>query len=102
MLLLKGVRVLDVTTVIAAPFAAGLMADFGADVIKVEAPGKGDPFRALGPYHNKLPLRWASMGRNKRAVTLDLRIPEGKEVFLDLVGKCDVLMENFRTGTLDK
>lgn len=99
---LQGVRVLDVSTVIAAPFAAGLMADFGADVIKVEQPDGGDPFRKLGPYHKGEVLRWATMGRNKRCVTLDLRKEEGKAIFLDLAAKCDVLIENFRTGTLDK
>lgn len=102
MSLLKGIRVLDVSTVIAAPFAAGLMADFGADVIKVEQPDGGDPFRKLGPYHNGEVLRWAAMGRNKRCITLDLRKEEGKELFLKLLAKCDVLIENFRTGTLDK
>lgn len=100
--LLKGVRVLDISTVIAAPFAAALMGDFGAEVIKVEMPGKGDPFRALGPYHDKKPMRWASMGRNKKSVTLDLRKPKGKEIFLQLAAQSDVLIENFRTGTLDK
>jgi formyl-CoA transferase len=102
MSLLQGIRVLDVSTVIAAPFAAGLMADFGADVIKVEQPDGGDPFRKLGPYHNGEVLRWAAMGRNKRCITLDLRKAEGKEIFLKLLAKCDVLIENFRTGTLDK
>ncbi|MDR1776827.1 MAG: CoA transferase [Desulfovibrio sp.] len=102
MQLLQGIRVLDMTTVIAAPFAAVLMADFGADVIKIEAPGKGDPFRALGPYCGKEPMRWAAMSRNKRAVTLDLRKDAGKEVFLKLVEKSDALLENFRVGTLDK
>lgn len=100
--LLEGVRVLDVSTVIAAPFAAGLMADFGADVIKVEQPDGGDPFRRLGPYCGNEVLRWACMGRNKRCITLDLRKAEGKKLFLQLVAQCDVLIENFRTGTLDK
>lgn len=99
---LKGIRVLDVTTVIAAPFAAGLMADFGADVIKVELPGSGDPFRKLGPYHKGHALRWATMARNKRCITLDLRQEAGKEVFLQLVAKSDLILENFRTGTLAK
>jgi formyl-CoA transferase len=102
MSLLTGLRVLDVSTVIAAPFAAVLMADFGADVIKIEMPGTGDPFRALGPYHKGEPMRWATMGRNKRCVTLDLRKEKGKELFLSLVGKSDVVIENFRTGTMDK
>lgn len=100
--LLSGIRVLDVSTVIAAPFAAGLMADFGADVIKVEMPDGGDPFRRLGPYHNNEAMRWATMGRNKRCISLDLRKHKGKEIFLSLVGKCDVIIENFRTGTMDK
>ena len=73
MSLLAGIRVLDLSTVIAAPFAAGLMADFGADVIKVEQPEGGDPFRRLGPYHKGEVMRWAAMGRNKRCITLDLR-----------------------------
>ena len=100
--LLQGLRVLDVSTVIAAPFAAGLMADFGADVIKIEQPVGGDSFRQLGPYHNGEVMRWATMGRNKRCVTLDLRQAEGKQLFLQLLAQCDVLIENFRTGTLDK
>lgn len=99
---LKGIRVLDVTTVIAAPFAAGLMADFGADVIKVELPGAGDPFRKLGPYHKGQALRWATMGRNKRCITLDLHRKVGKELFLQLVAKSDLVLENFKTGTLAK
>ena len=102
MSLLAGIRVLDVSTVIAAPFAAGLLADFGADVIKVEMPGSGDPFRALGPYYKGEAMRWAAMGRNKRCITLDLRKEKGKELFLALVEKSDVVIENFRTGTLDK
>lgn len=100
--LLAGIRVLDLSTVIAAPFAAGLMADFGADVIKIEQPDQGDPFRKLGPYCGNEVMRWACMGRNKRCITLDLRKPEGKQMFLQLAAKCDVIIENFRTGTLDK
>ena len=102
MSLLSGVRVLDLSTVIAAPFAAGLMADFGADVIKVEQPDGGDPFRKLGPYHKGEAMRWAAMGRNKRCITLDLRKEKGKKLCLDLIAKCYVVIENFRTGTLDK
>ncbi len=102
MALLDGIRVLETSTVIAAPFCAAMMADFGADVIKVEMPDGGDPFRRLGPYHKGQPMRWAAMGRNKRCVTLDLRKEAGKEIFLGLAGKSDVLIENFRTGTMDK
>lgn len=102
MTLFQGLRVLDVTTVIAGPFAAGLFADFGADVIKIEMPKGGDPFRKLGPYFNNESIRWPSMGRNKRCITLDLRKEEGKEIFLKMISKADLLLENFRTGTLDK
>jgi formyl-CoA transferase len=91
-----------VTTVIAAPFAAGLLADFGAEVIKIEMPEKGDPFRGLGPYHKGKGVRWAAMSRNKKCITLDLHYKEGKNLFLDLVAKSDVIIENFRVGTLDK
>jgi len=99
---LKGIRVLDVSTVIASPFAAGLFADFGAEVIKIEIPKKGDPFRGLGPYHKGEGVRWATMGRNKKSFTLDLHFSEGKKIFLDLVAKSDIIFENFRVGTLDK
>jgi len=99
---LQNIRVIDCSTVIAAPFAAGLLADFGAEVIKVEMPGKGDPLRTLGPYYNGEGTRWATFGRNKKCITLDLHFEEGKELFLELVKKSDVLIENFRTGTLDK
>lgn len=99
---LKGIRAIDVSTVIASPFAAGLFADFGAEVIKVEIPKKGDPFRGLGPYHKGEGVRWSCMGRNKKSLTLDLHYEEGKKIFLELVAKSDVIFENFRTGTLDK
>jgi formyl-CoA transferase len=102
MSLLNNVRVLEVSTVIAAPFAAGLMADFGAEVIKIEMPGKGDPFRGLGPYKDGKGIRWSSMGRNKKCISLDLHFEEGKKVFLEMVAKSDLIIENFRVGTLDK
>ena len=99
---LEGIRVLDIATVIAAPFAAGLLADFGAEVIKVEMPGRGDAFRAMGPLKDGVSVRWPSMGRNKKTVTLDFHYEEGKELFMKLVAKSDVVIENFKTGTLDK
>lgn len=102
MSLLNGLRILDTSTVIAAPFCTSLLADFGADVIKVEMPGTGDPSRAMGPFAEGQSLVWPGLGRNKRSVTLDLRKPEGKEIFLQLIAKSDVLIENFRVGTLDK
>ena len=100
---LAGVRVLDIATFIAAPFAATVMADFGADVIKIEVPGEGDPLRRFGtPVDGGDTLVWLSEARNKRYVTLDLRTPEGAAVFLRLVAKADVVTENFRPGTLEK
>lgn len=99
---LQGVRVLDISTVIAGPFGAGILADFGAEVIKVEMPGRGDAFRAMGPLKDGVSIRWPSMGRNKKSVTLDFHYEEGKKLFLELVAKSDVIIENFRTGTLEK
>lgn len=99
---LEGVRIIDAANVLAGPFGASLLGDFGADVIKVEMPGVGDSFRGMGPFHNNESLRWPCLARNKRCVTMDLRQPEGKELFLSLIAKSDVLIENFRTGTLDK
>lgn len=99
---LEGIRVLDIATVIAAPWAAGLMADFGAEVIKIEMPGRGDAFRAMGPLKDGVSIRWPAMGRNKKSVTLDFHSEQGKKLFLELVAKSDVVIENFKTGTLDK
>lgn len=100
---LAGVRVLDIATFVAAPFAATVMADFGADVIKIEAPGQGDPLRKFGtPIDGADTLVWLSEARNKRYMTLDLRTPEGADIFLRLVAQADVVMENFRPGTLEK
>lgn len=99
---LGGIRVLDIATVIAAPWAAGLMADFGAEVIKIEMPGRGDAFRAMGPLKDGVSIRWPAMGRNKKSITLDFHKEEGKKLFLELVAKSDVVIENFKTGTLDK
>lgn len=99
---LNGVRVLDVGTMIAAPYGAALLADFGADVVKVEMPGSGDSSRNLAPHFNGESLRWPSFSRNKRCITLDLKSDTGRDVFLKLVEKSDMIMENFRPGTLDR
>lgn len=99
---LEGIRILDIATVIAAPWGAGLLADLGAEVIKVEMPGRGDAFRAMGPLKDGISTRWPCMGRNKKTVTLDFHYEEGKKLFLELVKKSDVVFENFKTGTLDK
>jgi len=98
---LSGLRVVDLSTVVAGPFAACLLGDYGADVIKVEMPGVGDALRALAPHKNGVPLWWKVTNRNKRGVTLDLRVPEGRDALARLVAGCDVLVENFRPGTLD-
>jgi len=99
---LAGLRVLDISNVIAGPFAAALLGDFGADVLKVELPGGGDPLRALPPHKDGKPLLWKAVNRNKRAVTLDLRKAEGQALFLRLLPRFDVLIENYRPGTLDR
>jgi succinyl-CoA:(S)-malate CoA-transferase subunit B len=100
---LEGIRVLDVATFIASPFCATLLAEFGADVIKLELPGTGDPVRKFGsPSECDERLVWLSESRNKRCVTLDLRKAEGAELFKQLVAKSDVVCENFQPGTLEK
>lgn len=98
---LAGIRILDAGTRIAAPFAATLLADFGAEVIKVELPGTGDFMRTIGPFADGYSLWWAVEGRNKKSITLDLRKPRGQEIFRDLVRHADVVVENFQPGTLE-
>ncbi len=100
---LSGIRVLDLATFIAAPFAASTLGEFGAEVIKVERPDGGDPWRRYGtPKDGGDTLAWKSEARNKCSVTLNLRAPEGVEIIKKLVAQSDVLCENFRPGTLEK
>ena len=100
---LHGVRVLDIATFLAAPFSGTVLADFGADVIKIEQPGTGDPLRKFGTDSGcGDTMVWLSEARNKRFITLDLRVPEGREAFLGLVAVSDVVLENFRPGTMEK
>ena len=100
---LAGMRVIDMATVIAAPFCATVLGEFGADVLKVEHPDGGDALRRFGtPSERGDTLTWLSEGRNKRSLTLDLRQKEGVEIFKGLVAQSDVVCENFRTGTLEK
>ena len=99
---LAGLRIVDVSTVVAGPLAATLLADLGADVIKVEMPGQGDALRALAPHKNDVSLWWKVGNRNKRGVTLDLRKPEGRKLLGRMIPHQDVLVENFRPGTLDR
>ena len=101
---LSGIRVIDLSTFIAGPYTASILGEFGADVIKVERPGDGDPMRQFGtPTERKdSSLAWLSEGRNKKSVTLDLKQSEGQDLFRNLVEKSDVICENFRPGTLEK
>src|SRR5690606_3133340 len=99
---LDDVRVLDVATLFAGPTAATVLGDFGADVIKVEHPSKPDPARTHGLSKDGVGLWWPMLARNKRTLTLDLSQHEGQEVFLRLVAEADVVIENFRPGTLER
>jgi crotonobetainyl-CoA:carnitine CoA-transferase CaiB-like acyl-CoA transferase len=99
---LKGVRIIDAGNMVAAPFATVLLADFGADVIKIEHPKYGDGQRKLEPIMNGIPLWWKSVARNKRCITLDLGKPEGADIFRRLVKGTDVIVENYRPGTFEK
>lgn len=99
---MDGVRVIDLATVIAGPHCATLLAEFGADVIKVELPGVGDSLRKFWPQHNGTALIWRVEARNKRCITLDMRKSKGQEIVKKLVGISDVVVENFRPGTLER
>lgn len=99
---LRGVRVIDAGNMVAGPFAAALLADFGADVIKIEHPRQGDGQRRLEPMKDGISLWWKVIARNKRCITLDLSKPEGAEVFKDLVRTADVVVENYRPGTFER
>ena len=99
---LRGVRILDMATVLAAPFAATLCGDMGAEVVKLELPQGNDALRGLAPVHGVHALFWKTANRGKKGISLDVRKPEGRALFLELIEDFDVLVENFRTGTLDK
>lgn len=100
---LQGVRVIDAGNMVAAPFATVLLADLGADVIKLEHPEHGDGQRKLEPITKEgIPLWWKTIARNKRCITLNLGKPEGAEIFKDLCRTCDVVVENYRPGTFER
>ena len=99
---LAGLKVLDAGNMIAGPLAATQMADFGADVIKVELPQLGDSMRHWSPIKNGKSLWWKVIGRNKKLVTLALSKPEGRDLFLELVKTADIVIENFRPGTFER
>ena len=99
---LQDIKVIDMATLFAGPMAATMLGDFGADVIKIEHPKNGDPVRTHGSSKNGVGLWWKMLSRNKRSVTLYLGSPEGQEIFKKLVIDADVVIENFRPGTLEK
>jgi len=95
---LRGIRVLDLSRVLAGPFCSMLLSDLGAEVIKVEVPGEGDDTRAYPPFINGVSSYFLSVNRGKKSVTLDLKKPEAQRAFLKIAEKCDVMLENFRPG----
>ena len=99
---LSGIRVVELGTLIAAPFAARLFAEFGAEVIKIEQPGSGDPLRSWRKLHQGTSLWWYLQSRNKKSIAIDLKSPEGRDVVLRLIAQADVVIENFKPGSLEK
>ena len=100
--ILKGIRVLDLGRFISCPFCGMLLADMGAEVIKVERVGSGEDGRRLGPYKDGISVYVTAFNRNKKGITINFRTDEGKQVFADLIRQSDVLIENFRPGTMAK
>ncbi|MCB1032559.1 MAG: CoA transferase [Acidobacteria bacterium] len=98
---LEGIRVLELGQILAGPFAGALLAYYGAEVVKVEPPGTGDPIRGWRVVEDGTSLWWYSLGRNKKCITLDLRQERGREIARSLASRVDVLIENFRPGTLE-
>src|SRR5579864_9685014 len=99
---LAGLRVLEFGSMLAGPFVGSLLADFGAEVIKVEKPGKPDALREWPPHKGEVSLWWKTMARNKYAITLDISRPEARPLIDRLLERADVVIENFRPGTLEK
>ncbi|WP_026477876.1 CaiB/BaiF CoA transferase family protein [Alkaliphilus transvaalensis] len=99
---LENIKVLDLSRVLAGPYATMILGDLGADIIKVELPNTGDDARQFGPHVNNESAYFMSINRNKRSITLNLKEHEGKKIFLELISQVDVLVENFRPGTMEK
>jgi formyl-CoA transferase/succinyl-CoA--D-citramalate CoA-transferase len=99
---LEGIRVLELASIVAGPFCGALMAEFGAEVIKTEIPGRGDDLRRMGPSEGDCGYWWALENRGKKIFTLDLHHPKGQEIVRQLVPTCDVVLENFRPGVLER
>lgn len=102
MLALEDIKVLDLTRVLSGPYCTMMMADMGADVMKIEPPGLGDDSRAFGPYVGKESAYYMSLNRNKRSMVLDFKNEKHKAVFLEMVKKADIVVENYRPGTMEK
>ncbi|MEM2870577.1 MAG: CoA transferase [Thermoplasmata archaeon] len=101
--LLDGVRILDLSQMLSGPYASLILADMGAEVIKIESPGEGDRIRQMPPYFiGGFSAYFISVNRNKKSVTIDLKMKEGREVFYDLVKRSDVVMDNLRPGVLER
>ena len=99
---LEGIKVLDLTRVLAGPYCTMILADLGAEIIKVEMPGKGDDSRIFGPFKNDKSLYFVSINRGKKSISLNLKKDKAKQIIEKLVKKVDVVVENFRPGTMDK
>src|SRR5215471_9218347 len=100
---LAGIRIVDLTRILAGPLCAMMLGDMGADVIKVEPPGTGDDTRTWGPpFAEGEAAYFLGVNRNKRSVTLNMAVPTGQRILADLIAKADVLIDNFKLGTLDK
>ncbi|MBN1243855.1 MAG: CoA transferase [Spirochaetales bacterium] len=99
---LEGIRVLDLTRVLAGPFCTMLLSDLGAEIVKVEAPVVGDDSRHFGPFRNGKSLYFLNVNRGKESICIDLKNPAGKKLLVDLAKECDVVVENFRPGTMEK
>ena len=100
--ILSGIKVLELGQLIAGPFASKTLADFGAEIIKVESPGVGDPLRKWRMLHEGTSVWWQAQSRNKQSICLDLRVKEGQAIAKKLALEADVVIENFRPGTLEK
>ena len=99
---LKGIKVIELGTLIAGPFCARMLAEFGAEVIKIEAPDGGDPLRKWRKLYQGTSLWWYVQARNKKSLTLNLKLPEAQEIVRKLAERADIVVENFRPGTMEK
>ena len=99
---LSGLKVLDLSIIVAGGTASSLLADFGAEVVKIERPGTGDPLRNWGPFANGVSLWWKVHSRNKKSITLNLGVPEGQNLLKELAAKTDILIEGFRPGAMER